>query len=440
MTIPKIYLKRRSNEKDGQLWLYYSHGSDKRLEYYTGLRIENQFYNEKYWLSNTKKPIMKGFMYSHQYNKKLEEMKSFAVTLVINEKIHDNDELKKRITKEFRVEKISQSKFPSTESLTDQKDINQPNFGSVDFISYCEFVQAERISGKRPIISGNRQGLNYKYNSLKNPSTTISSLKEYVKYKRIKQLSFNDINVAFYNDYRNYLLNVKKKKISTFSTRVRDIKAFMNEGIDDKLHQNTGHKNKRFIAPKYESTGIALTLEEIRTIQDADIDKYYHHVRDLFLIGCYTALRFSDYSSLELVEIDDSFIRLKQSKTNNRVSIPIMKGLKEILSRYNNKLPPPCSNQHFNRTIKKICSLSEIGLDRVYEIDKYGNKIMWSSKVTSHTGRRSYATNMFKLGVPTILIMSATGHKKEEMFLRYIKATNEEKTRMLADWMEKLDI
>ena len=426
MSIPKIYLKRRSNEDDGQLWLYYSHGTPKRLEYYTGIRVENKFYNEKYWESTSKKPLKKGYIYSDHYNRRLNEMLSFVVTLTVNENIHDNNELKSRLSAEFKPEKIE---MPVADG-----------FDPSDFISYCEYVQGQRKIGKRSIVNGNRQGLNYKENSLRNPSTTIASLKEYLKHKGLSKIGFDDIDVSFYMDYRNYLLNIKKRKISTFSTRVRDIKAFMNEGFDDKLHNNTEHKNKRFIAPKYDSTGIALTLEEIRTIQDADIDEYYHHVRDLFLIACYSALRFSDFSKLEVTDIEDGFIRLKQDKTENRVTIPIMKGLKEVLAKYDNKLPPICSNQHFNRTIKKICSLDEVGLDRVYEKDKDGNKIMWSSKVTSHTGRRSYATNMFKLGVPTILIMSATGHKKEEMFLRYIKATNEEKSRMLADWMEKLDI
>jgi len=151
-------------------------------------------------------------------------------------------------------------------------------------------------------------------------------------------------------------------------------------------------------------------------------------------------LRFSDFSKLETVDLDKDYIRIKQHKTENRVTIPIMKGMKDVLARYGGSLPPVCSNQHFNRVIKDICALREVGIDRVIGKDKDGTKIMLSSMITSHTGRRSYATNMFKLGVPTLLIMSATGHKKEEMFLRYIKATNEEKSHMLSDWMKKLDI
>lgn len=68
MAKPKIYLKRRSNEEEeGQLYLYYSYGGVKRLEYYTGLRIENKYYNDKYWESANKKPIKKNFIFVDNY-------------------------------------------------------------------------------------------------------------------------------------------------------------------------------------------------------------------------------------------------------------------------------------------------------------------------------------------------------------------------------------
>ena len=41
--------------------------------------------------------------------------------------------------------------------------------------------------------------------------------------------------------------------------------------------------------------------------------------------------------------------------------------------------------------------------------------------VTSHTARRSFATNAFLAGVPTLSIMKITGHKTEASFMRYIK-------------------
>ncbi len=52
--------------------------------------------------------------------------------------------------------------------------------------------------------------------------------------------------------------------------------------------------------------------------------------------------------------------------------------------------------------------------------------------VCTHTARRSFATNAYKAGVPTIAIMKITGHTQESTFLRYIKVSAEENAEMLA--------
>lgn len=46
--------------------------------------------------------------------------------------------------------------------------------------------------------------------------------------------------------------------------------------------------------------------------------------------------------------------------------------------------------------------------------------------VSSHTARRSFATNAYLAGVPTISIMKITGHKTESAFMKYIKISGKE--------------
>jgi integrase len=41
--------------------------------------------------------------------------------------------------------------------------------------------------------------------------------------------------------------------------------------------------------------------------------------------------------------------------------------------------------------------------------------------VTSHTARRSFATNAFLTDVPAMAIMKFTGHKTESAFMKYIR-------------------
>lgn len=46
--------------------------------------------------------------------------------------------------------------------------------------------------------------------------------------------------------------------------------------------------------------------------------------------------------------------------------------------------------------------------------------------VTSHTARRSFATNAYKAGIPSLSIMQITGHTTESSFMRYIRVSKEE--------------
>jgi integrase len=52
---------------------------------------------------------------------------------------------------------------------------------------------------------------------------------------------------------------------------------------------------------------------------------------------------------------------------------------------------------------------------------------------TTHTARRSFATNAFLAGLPTISIMKITGHKSESQFMKYIKVTGEQNARLLLE-------
>ena len=52
--------------------------------------------------------------------------------------------------------------------------------------------------------------------------------------------------------------------------------------------------------------------------------------------------------------------------------------------------------------------------------------------VTTHTARRSFATNLYRHGVHARTIMGVSGHTTEQSFQRYIRLTNEEHADMIA--------
>jgi hypothetical protein len=53
--------------------------------------------------------------------------------------------------------------------------------------------------------------------------------------------------------------------------------------------------------------------------------------------------------------------------------------------------------------------------------------------VSSHIGRRSFSTNNYGK-IPTSLLIGATGHSSEKMFLEYIGKTDSQKAIQLAEY------
>jgi hypothetical protein len=83
-----------------------------------------------------------------------------------------------------------------------------------------------------------------------------------------------------------------------------------------------------------------------------------------------------------------------------------------------------------NEYLKKIGEMA--GIDKNIQITK--TKAGKRSKVVvpkyklikTHTCRKSFASNAFLAGVPTLSIMKITGHTTEAQFLKYVRVSEEE--------------
>ena len=111
-----------------------------------------------------------------------------------------------------------------------------------------------------------------------------------------------------------------------------------------------------------------------------------------------------------------------------------MDEVEKILEKYNGDFPPVFSSDKssndtlFNRYIKKVCKLAginEIVKGLVFNEEENRNEIKDTEKynlISSHTCRRSFATNFYgNPKLPTPIIMAITGHKTEKTFFDYIK-------------------
>ncbi|WP_336517548.1 site-specific integrase [Pollutibacter soli] len=284
----------------------------------------------------------------------------------------------------------------------------------------------------------------YVINSNRKPGTkrqlrqAIRNLKEFKSYsKRI--LHFESIDLDFYDDYVKYLIEVKQYGTNTIGTLIKNLKLFMNEAVDRKLTNNVQYRNRRFKTMEESSENIYLTTNDIQRIYAIDLQTLprLERVRDSFIIACYTGLRFSDLKQLKTENLIDDWskIRIKTEKTGELVIIPLHSYVKEILKKYDGSPPQILSNQKMNEYLKEVGERAGIDENVMINSTKGGVKVNESFKkfelITTHTARRSFATNAFLNNVPTISIMKITGHRTEKSFMKYIKISQEDNANKL---------
>ena len=275
------------------------------------------------------------------------------------------------------------------------------------------------------------QNTDKKKPTIKQYKIVRNNIFEYAELMR-KRPTFDDIDLDYYLGFVEFL-TAKGYSPNTIGSRVKGLKLFMNEAYERDLHTNLDFKKKRFSKPKEETNSVYLNNDELVKIYNCDFSKRkkLDRVRDIFLIGCYTGLRFSDLSQLKSDNIsEDGTITVKTQKSGKTVVIPIHTIVRTILAKYNNELPKMLSNQKFNDYIKEVAKAADIDESIFLQTTKgglsYTETVPKYSLVTSHTARRSFATNAFLAGVPTISIMKITGHKTESAFMKYIKISDKE--------------
>ncbi|WP_142685943.1 site-specific integrase [Chitinophaga polysaccharea] len=257
-------------------------------------------------------------------------------------------------------------------------------------------------------------------------NTTKDVLVEFEKTMP-RKLDFEFLDLDTLNDFRDYLTQVKRHGANTVAKHIETLKGFLNEAAAVGIPVNSSYKSKHFKAKREDSAAIYLSETELQLIADLDLstNARLDRVRDLFLIAAFTGLRYSDFTELKEHHIKKDTIELFQIKTGDPVIIPLHPKVRELLKKYDGKPAPTISNQKFNEYLKEVCEAAK--LTEMVEIQKTkaGKRVKevfekWKL-VSSHTARRSLASNLYKRGVPMQTIMIITGHKTEKAFRQYIR-------------------
>lgn len=407
MPSAKFYLRKPSENKPQPIYLTFRY-KNERLMYGTGYSVLPKYWNpEKCRVRNVTEEPNRDIINNH-----LNELQTAIQNIYV----------------EMKRAKVTITKANLRREL-DYYLGNEIRPGDETLFQYIErFI--ERSKGA------------VKYRTIQRYITTLNHLKDFAETQK-QIVDFSTIDQDLYNSFVDHLSQNHNMAVNTIGVYIKNLKVFLRSAHEDGVTDSTVFNSRWFKVLSEETEHIYLNKDEIQQMYEFDLshNPRLEKVRDLFVVGCWTGCRFSDLSRLSPENIKGDMITITQQKTGAKVAIPVHSMVREILNKYEGKLPRPISNQKMNDYLKELAEM--VGLDDSFSrgITKGGVKRKRTYKkyelLTSHAARRSFATNQYLDGVPSETIREITGHKTERAFQRYLKLTSEEHAKILLNHWQR---
>lgn len=310
--------------------------------------------------------------------------------------------------------------FP--ESFAHGRVVNHPNADSLNFAlwTYIRDIENVELEYIKRGVAVHLQMLKEAVRSHVSPGAKLSDFgKEVVAQSERKNLTklnyktllnniesfrkgvlVTEIDYPFLMAYDKHL---RESGIAhnTRISRLRLLRALLNEAKRREII--AVNPFDRFRIQQMVSKKGFLTIEQLRKLERMSLKGTDEKVRDAFLIGCYTGLRFSDVITLRSEHISGNWLTKKMVKTGFTVEIPIgqlFEGkMLTLLEKYGGKIEKLTtslgSNASVNKTLRPL--LDKVGADH---------------KITFHSSRHTFATHLGQMGVQLTTIQKLLGHQK----------------------------
>jgi site-specific recombinase XerD len=315
-----------------------------------------------------------------------------------------------------------------------QSNNKETLIGFIDhFIKDCEF--GVRLSPKRQKL---------KPSSIGSYKTTKGYLLKFQEHTK-KVLTLKDFSQSDIDKFSDFLIIDEEFAMNTHAKAMMDLLQIIKYAVKLKKIPAVKTVELEFDTRREETDSIYLTESEIlKLLEIKDFDDPIHEeVRDVFVVGCFTAMRFSDYSTIDPSAIRNNRLEFVQKKTGGKVTIPIHPLVNSLLKKYDNALPKVPKNNEFNRIIKLVGEkLPCLHVPFTKQVT-YGRELkelvdMKYNYLQTHTARRSFCSNEYLKGTDPLIIMSISGHKSHKSFMRYIKVSSDQYADKLDDiWNER---
>lgn len=371
------------------------------------------------------------------WNKDNQKIKtSFPDAKKLNFKLAELEDLIEKVYSKFAYEDT----LPTPAMLREEMDIKLERKEAkkpIDKVRLVEYMEQAIEKEKDNKVLTKKRLTNY--------GTVITHLERYEAAKG-RQLTIDALTDEVFLDFFGYLKLVgymdkevhKQYAINTLSGMGRIIKKFVREMQAAGIKVPMNPSSDRLEQPEETADSIYLNLDEIRKLYSLTFeDKALEKTRDLFVVACLTALRFSDTKRLNQIQIGQvveagnvyDTMRVLTSKTGEWVTLPCLKYVKELYSKYGGRFPKAGNINEFNDNLKVIGKMAGFTEEVIIQITRNTKVIETYKKyelLGTHTARRSAITNFYKMNVPVATIMRLSGHKQYETLQKYLRLNDNE--------------
>lgn len=410
----RFNLKVPKSENDTLILMFFRYRGNK-LQYSTGLNI-----NPKDWNKQDNRAILKEKRSDLiDLNNSLNVLASYCTSIYI-ENNYGNisvEDFKKEL--DVRTSKKSIDSLPVSKSRPAR-------------ISFFEFIDQEIKE---------REAANMKKNSLKTFKNHAKVLKSFGNFYNQRTLfDYEDVDWSFRLKLIDWLAS-KNVQLAYGNKTLKILRQFLESARRQKLHSNTEYQGKGWTVTRKKAKGqhVMFNGNELSILADMKLSGHLDKIRDICLIGAGTGQRYSDFSKYRPEQFSTSFngialLSVISDKTGTPAKIPlnIFPWLIPVLEKHG-YTTPEMSMQKFNNGIKALAEKAGFN-DNILVVNQYMGRNARLEKsyvekyklVSSHLCRRSFATNLYRMGFRLSQIMPMTGHATESQLQQYIGIDNEQ--------------
>lgn len=257
----------------------------------------------------------------------------------------------------------------------------------------------------------------------------LSTQTAILKYRKDAAfLKFSDITLAWLHDFEAFLAKTSPSA-NARAIHLRNIRAIFNYAIDEGLTE--AYPFRRFKIRNEATRKRALSVDQLRTLINAELPEWQHRHRDFFLLSfALLGINTIDLCSLRHGDLIGDRIEFSRAKTHRLYSIKVEPEAEEIIKRYRGD------------------SLLLNFADGLKNYRMYYNRLSIALRdigdslklpgLSSYWARHTWATIAASLDIPRDTIAHALGHGGNtvtDIYIDFDQAKVDQANRRVLDWV-----